>query len=112
MALDALELSFPLQADGFADGLHGNEVFAFWAGDDGEGASVKIDCSELEAGLRHGESPVLRAYRAQTPIWVSGTVRVGVPETGPAGREAPTHGPPITGVAMLRTQKNRFSAVS
>ncbi len=58
MALDALELSFPLQADGFADGLHGNEVFACWAGDDGEGASVKIDCSELEAGLRHGESPV------------------------------------------------------
>ncbi len=58
MALDALELSFPLQADGFADGLHSNEVFAFWAGDDGEGASVKIDCSELEAGLRYGESPV------------------------------------------------------
>ncbi|MNE76598.1 hypothetical protein D3C80_1728420 [compost metagenome] len=43
VAFDPLELCFPLQADSLADGLHGNEVFAVWASDDGEGVSVKID---------------------------------------------------------------------
>lgn len=35
-------------------------------------------------------------------------MRVGVPGTGSGESETPTHSPPITGLAILQTQKNRF----
>jgi len=43
-----------------------------------------------------------------SPNRVGGTVRVGEPvQRGPAGPEASRTAPPITGIAVLRTQKNR-----
>lgn len=57
--------------------------------------------------LEHGAAPCISSeekFRLHTPIWVSGTVRVGVPVGGPVSSKAPTHGPPVTGTAMRDTQ--------
>ncbi|MNQ96981.1 hypothetical protein D3C85_1126050 [compost metagenome] len=58
VAFDALELCFPLEADGFADGFHRHEVFAGCGGDDGEIVTLKADGAELAGDGRHGDFPL------------------------------------------------------
>nr|WP_242672663.1 hypothetical protein [Azotobacter chroococcum] len=59
IALNTAVLRLPVEADGFADGLHGDKAFAGWSGNYGQSLAMEIDCSELEVGVRHGEFPVL-----------------------------------------------------